>query len=125
VTGSPPIPPETNPSSDLVSPSGVSDPVSDSRAEIESALDAFITPELLNQLFEKVLRIEKQTRGYCPKCKTLVPVTIPDSKAVVSALMDLLVQAKGRPGQAEMNAEERQLVFVNEIVLAGPGANGS
>jgi hypothetical protein len=94
----------------------------DARAAIERALDSRIDDELLNRLFENVLMIEKTARGFCATCGRTVQVTVPDSKAVVSALTDLLVQAKGRPGQAEGGEEERHLSFINEIVLHSPEA---
>lgn len=88
----------------------------DARTAIDKLLDDKIDAELLDTLFENVLSIEKQTRGWCPSCKKSVNVTVPDAKAVVSALNELLIQAKGRPGQSEQ-AEDRSVVFTNKVVL--------
>ena len=88
----------------------------DARAAIDKMLDNKIDEDLLNTLFENVLSLEKSARGWCPSCKKAVNVTINDAKAVVSALNELLVQAKGRPAQSE--GEEKQgFEFVNKVIL--------
>ena len=69
----------------------------DSRDLLSEALDAFLTQEQLEILVDRVLQIDKQTWVSCGHCKKKSLVTIPDAKAVVSAMAELLVQAKGRP----------------------------
>lgn len=88
----------------------------DAREAIRKALDSKFDAELVNQLLENVLAIEKQARGWCPNCKKSVVVSVQDAKAVVSALNDLLIQAKGRPAQAEVE-ERAGFEFVNKVVL--------
>jgi hypothetical protein len=46
---------------------------------------------------DEVLKITKQGWANCPSCKKRVLLEIPDAKAVVGAMGDLLTQAKGRP----------------------------
>ena len=94
--------------------------MADAREEIRDVLDKKLDAALVNQLFENVLAIEKTARGWCPNCKKQVQTTIPDAKAVVSALNELLVQAKGRPGTSE-SGEDRSVVFENKVVLVSDG----
>ena len=72
------------------------DEILDARGRIEEALDGLLDKETLAVLLTEVLAIKKQARGWCPNCKKAVQVDIPDSKAVVSAMGELLTQAKGR-----------------------------
>ena len=95
----------------------------DARTAIDKVLDNKIDEDLLNTLFENVLSLEKSARGWCPSCKKAVNVTINDAKAVVSALNELLVQAKGRPGQAEQE-QEKSIVFENRIFFGLEGCEG-
>ena len=88
----------------------------DARSAIERLLDNKVDDDLLDTLFENILSIEKSARGWCPSCNRAVQVSIPDAKAVVSALNELLTQAKGRPGQAEVE-QEKSFSFVNKVVL--------
>ena len=92
----------------------------DARQAIDKMLDSKIDEDLLNTLFENVLSLEKSARGWCPSCKKAVNVTINDAKAVVSALNELLVQAKGRPAQSEEESKQ-SFSFVNKVVLVADG----
>ena len=74
-------------------------------------LDGLLGRETLNVLLKEVLAISKGARGWCGSCKKGVQVEIPDAKAVVSAMSELLVQAKGRPGP-EADHEEQTVVNI-------------
>ena len=76
----------------------------DARKRIESTLEDFLDKETLSTLVREVLAITKQARGWCPNCKKAVQVQIPDAKAVVSSMGDLLTQAKGRPPPDEIKS---------------------
>jgi hypothetical protein len=69
----------------------------DARSLLEEQLDKYLTGEQLSALLNEVLKITKQSWANCPSCKKRVMVEIPDAKAVVGAMGDLLTQAKGRP----------------------------
>lgn len=88
----------------------------DPRQQVAEALAAKLTPEQLEMLVDNVLAISKRARGWCPKCKGQVWVDIPDAKAVTGSLNDLMIQAWGRPGQAEVE-QDRTFSFVNKVVL--------
>ena len=83
---------------------------------VADALAEKLTPEQISMLIENVLAITKKARGWCPKCKGQVWVDIPDAKAVTGSLNDLMIQAFGRPGQAEVE-QDRSFVFENKVVL--------
>jgi hypothetical protein len=68
----------------------------DARGRIEEALDGVVDRGRLDVLLKELLAVTKQARGWCPNCKKAVQVDIPDSKAVVRAMGELLTQAKGR-----------------------------
>jgi hypothetical protein len=72
----------------------------DARSRIEEVLDGLSDKATLDVRLKEALAVTKQARGWCPNCKKAVQVSIPDSKAVVTAMSELLVQAKGRPGTA-------------------------
>ena len=78
----------------------------DARGRIEEALDGLLDRETLNVLVKEVLAVTKQSRGWCPNCNKAVPVSIPDSKTVVTAISELLVQAKGRPGTEPVDDQQ-------------------
>jgi hypothetical protein len=92
----------------------------DARGRIEEARDGVLDRGTLDVLLKEVLAVTKQARGWCPNCKKAVHVDIPDSKAVVSAMGELLTQAKGRPAQ---EAQDDEHVTVNYyVVLRGEGS---
>ena len=89
----------------------VNDASLDARGRIEEALDGVLDRETLDVLLKEVLAVTKHARGWCPNCKKQVHVEIPDSKAVVSAMGELLTQAKGRPGPESSEDGQRVTVF--------------
>ena len=74
---------------------------SDARRRIEEGLEELLDKDTLRVLMAEVLQIKKPARGWCRKCQASVHVEIPDAKSVVSAMGDLLTQAKGRPGESK------------------------
>jgi hypothetical protein len=92
--------------------------VSDTRSQIGSALEGRFTPEKLDLLADKILEIDKQARGWCPNCNKAVHVTIPDAKAVTSALTDLANQAWGRPQDDKQEAEG--ITFIRQSLPPAP-----
>jgi hypothetical protein len=92
-------------------------PAGDARAQINQALENLIEPEQLKTLLDEVLKITKSGRGWCPKCKHAVFVEVPDAKAVVGAMGELLNQAKGRPTETKQVTEivvERNVYLVTD-----------
>lgn len=79
--------------------------MSDARSRARDALNGKLTPEVLDTLVDEVLASTKRARGWCPECQKQVWVEIPDSKAVTSALSELLTQAEGRPGTTEVDSQ--------------------
>lgn len=55
----------------------------------------------LDSLFDDVLAITKQAWVSCKHCNKKSPVDIPDAKAVVSALSDLVTKIADLPKDAE------------------------
>ncbi len=92
----------------------------DARGRIEEALDGVLDRETLDVLLKEGLAVTKQARGWCPNCKKAVQVDIPDSKAVVSAMGELLTQAKGRPEQ-EVLDDQHVTVFYSVITTCSHG----
>jgi len=82
------------------------------------ALDGLLDNATLNALLAEVLAITKVGRGWCSDCKKAVMVEVPDAKAVVSAMSELLVQAKGRPGPEADNEAHGLYQLVPDRVLA-------
>lgn len=72
----------------------------DVRDRLKRGLEDHLTDQQITKLFEEVLALTKQSRGWCKECKHAVFVEIPDAKAVTSALMDLSNRAFGTPGKA-------------------------
>lgn len=73
---------------------------------IAEKLDDYLTPAQLTRLFDEILALEKQGRGWCPNCKKQVWVQIPDAKAVTGSLMDLANRAFGTPPKAPEPVKE-------------------
>src|SRR4029079_11644467 len=91
----------------------------DARARIAESLDGLLDKPTLNALLTEVLAINKSARGWCGTCKKAIQVEIPDAKAVVSAMSELLTQAHGRPGpESEVAAE---LVYNRYVMVRGEG----
>jgi hypothetical protein len=86
----------------------------DARSLIGDALDEFLDPEQVRLLMDEVLKMTKSAWTSCPHCKKRVQVEVPDAKAVVGALSDLLTQAKGSPTkqQADTGLVINRQVFV-------------
>jgi hypothetical protein len=91
----------------------------DPRATIAEALMAYLTPEQCQYLIDDVLLIDKvvPVEVVCDNCGHTLKrrVSVPDSKAVVSALTDLLAQGFGRPGEAKV--AEPTIVFQRLVRL--------
>lgn len=92
----------------------------DPRALIADALAAYLTDEQVNTLIDEVLAISKRVPVVCecPNCghSERVTLEIPDAKAVVGALTDLLAQGFGRPGEARV--EDGTITFKRLTVLS-------
>jgi hypothetical protein len=115
------IAPESRSSDGASSEDSESSLIADARQVLGKALDEHLDEELLDKLFAQVLALEKTAWGYCKSCEKSVQVSIPDAKAVVSALSDLLTQSKGRPGSAE-GADSGSWVLENHVHVAEVGA---
>ena len=89
----------------------------DARARIAESLDRLLDKPTLNALLTEVLAINKSGRGWCGTCKKAVQVEIPDAKAVVSAMSELLTRAKGRPS-AESGAPS-EFVCNRYVIVQG------
>ena len=87
----------------------------DARGRIEVALDGVLDRETLDVLLKEVLAVSEQARGWCPNCKKAVQVDIPDSKAVVSAMGELLTQAHGRPGTDDQD-DQQTIVNIKHVL---------
>lgn len=92
--------------------------MSEARGRIKDALEDKLTPNQLTALVDEVLAITKQGRGWCPSCNKAVLVQVADSKAVVTAISELLTQAEGRPKQQEAG-EGDALTVVYQVILDG------
>jgi hypothetical protein len=86
----------------------------DPRAAIAEALGSLMTPTQVTYLLQEVLAINKRVaaRFECSNCGHLDRgwADIPDAKAVVSALTDLLSQGFGRVG--ESRTDEAPITFI-------------
>jgi hypothetical protein len=71
--------------------------------------------ETIRVLMKEVLASTKHARGWCGSCRKAVTVEIPDAKAVVSAMSDLLVQAKGRPSEA--SSDDDRVTVIYQVIL--------
>jgi hypothetical protein len=90
----------------------------DPRAAIAEALGSLMTPTQVTYLLQEVLAINKRVsaRFECSNCGHLDRgwADIPDAKAVVSALTDLLSQGFGRVGESPPDEASITLVrFTN------------
>lgn len=88
---------------------------SSARQRIEESLENVLDRETLDLLLKEVLAGEKPIRTWCPSCKKAVHTSIPDAKAVVAAMSELLTQGFGRP--AQQASEDEQAVHVSYTVL--------
>jgi hypothetical protein len=82
-------------------------PPHDPRAAIAEALGDLMTTTQVSYLIQEVLSVNKRVNFtlHCDHCgnKNRRMAEIPDAKAVVSALTDLLAQGFGRPGEARLD----------------------
>ena len=95
--------------------------MADVRNDIGTALEGKLSAEQLEKLMDEVLAITKSvsaefTCRHCRK-KTMNRVTVPDAKAVTSALVELANQAWGRPQQESEGVQP--ITFVRKIVYSG------
>ena len=86
----------------------------DARSRIQSSLEGVLDKATLDSLLTEVLAIKRQARGWCKECSKAVPVEIPDAKAVVSAMGELLTQRSGVPERSPRTTR-RTTVFYNVI----------
>lgn len=84
------------------------------REQVRAALSAFLSPTQLSSLVDEVLATTKTAWVRCDKCQNHVKGSVPDAKAVVSALSELLTQAYGRPGA---EPEDRTIVVNRHVYL--------
>lgn len=91
--------------------------MSEARPRIKKALEDRLTDEQLKIIMDEVLQMTKKARGWCPSCKKHVNVEIADAKAVVGALSDLLIQAEGRPKEAQEDGE--RITLVRQVFFNG------
>lgn len=92
------------------------DALADPRTAIADALAAYLSPEQVERLVDEILAIHKRVPvklecDYCGRAKSAY-VEVPDAKAVVSALTELLSQGFGRPDVAKM---EKDLVTIRRF----------
>ena len=92
----------------------------DARALIADGLDEFLTKEQVTLLMDEVLKMTKTAWCSCPSCKKRVQVEVPDAKAVVGALGELLTQAKGRPSAVQ---QDIGLVVNRQVFVVGEDAD--
>lgn len=79
---------------------------SSARQRIEESLQGILDKETLDVLLREVLAITKSSRGWCSTCKRAVTVQIPDAKAVVAGMGELINQASGRTAQQQPEGEQ-------------------
>jgi hypothetical protein len=76
---------------------------------LADALRSYLTPEQLSKLIDEVLAVTKRANveSVCKHChkKQMMWIQVPDAKAVALALPDLLNQAFGRVGEANLQAD--------------------
>lgn len=81
----------------------------DPRAAIADGLAALLTPTQVTFLLQEVLAITKRVpiRGECKNCGHFISdyAEVPDAKAVVSALTDLINHGFGRPDVAKFERD--------------------
>lgn len=86
--------------------------MSEPRAELARALTGYLSPEQVSKLIDEILAINKRASAEfkCKKCeqRQMQWVSVPDAKAVTSALTDLMSQAFGRPQEANSNTDPVQ-----------------
>jgi hypothetical protein len=91
----------------------------DPRAAIAEALGSLMTPTQVTYLLQEILAINKRVsaRFECSNCGHLDRgwADIPDAKAVVSALTDLLSQGFGRVGESPPDEASITLVRITNL----------
>lgn len=90
----------------------------DARGLIADALDEFLDADQIKMLMDEVLKMTKNAWVNCPSCKKRAMAEIPDAKAVVGALSELLTQAKGSPTKQQVDTG--LVVNRNVYVVAEP-----
>jgi hypothetical protein len=97
--------------------------MADVRTDIGAALEGKLSPEQLETLMDEVLAITKSVSAEfsCRHCnkKTMQRVSVPDAKAVTSALVELANQAWGRPAPENEQAETR-VTFIRQSIPPAP-----
>jgi hypothetical protein len=84
------------------------------REQVRAALTGFLSPQQLSSLIDEVLATTKVAWVRCEKCSNHVKGSVPDAKAVVSALSELMTQAYGRPGA---EPEDRTVIVNRHVYL--------
>jgi len=71
------------------------------REAAREVLGRRLTEEQVNTLFDEVLTLSKRVWLSCPSCKKKSQVDIPDAKAVVGALADIVTKIADLPSVQE------------------------
>ena len=83
----------------------VVDPGVAPREHVAQALAGYLSEEQLEKLVDSALAITKSAWGTCRKCNTRVQVDVPDARAVVASVAELLNQGYGRPSDRQQEAQ--------------------
>lgn len=82
------------------------------RDQVALALSGYLSQTQLDALINSALALEKEAWGSCPGCRKRVKVSVPDGKAAIQALTELLKEGYGPP-QARQSETQ---VTVNRTV---------
>jgi len=95
-----------------VEPQAVEGVGDDPREALAEGLSRYMTRPQVDALLNEALSLEKQVWFSCPNCKKSAKVSIPDAKATVGAVSELLTQGFGRPAGEKVSTE----IVVNRSV---------
>lgn len=71
------------------------------RSTFRDVINEAATREKVQQLVDQALTINGLVNVYCPQCKKMLKAEMPNVKGRIDALVALLEQAEGKPGQEE------------------------
>lgn len=93
------------------------------REAAREVIESRLTKRQVDALFDGALALTKSARGWCPGCKKQVWVEIPDAKAVVGALADIITKIADLPTDRDQG---ERIVFERVVYMDDPEAvNGS
>lgn len=72
------------------------------RSLIGDVLDEETTREKIRQLVSSAFELNRLADAFCPNCRKRVRAEVPDVRAQAQVLMDMIEQANGRPGTAQV-----------------------